>query len=372
MTRYIAAVLLAAPMCLARADTQLRDNFDTPNWSTWCPCQIKMEITPVRLHPDIERTANHIMRITVDEASIGGNDCLSGKPERECRIRQPESAGATSDSGEDIDTVPDMPESLGPSLVRRGVTRPTAQNRYCTKRAWELVRAAGQEMSKRCIQRQELRLQKTHRHDASRPHRYAFRFRMPSSIENRTDSVRWVIAQWKHTSVNKAYKKKFGKDWGPSPFLATRFDNGVLHVTVQDEHCRCKVASAPYPDGTNPKWTDGVPPYCESTRKGDPPGTACRPAPALRARYGTDPVLTPPLGEWVEMSYRAQADRTGKAFIEVYEGGRFIVQVSGQIGYEPQAGEKNMTKFKIGHYRDFMPFVHAMDIDWLEVRPLPN
>jgi hypothetical protein len=45
-------------------------------------------------------------------------------------------------------------------------------------------------------------------------------------------AVRWVIGQWKHTTAD-------------SPFLAQRFDNGVFHVSVQDDHCRCRVTQAP-------------------------------------------------------------------------------------------------------------------------------
>ena len=57
---------------------------------------------------------------------------------------------------------------------------------------------------------------------------------MPAVIQDTKNSVRWVIAQWKQEPVSPAYKD-------PSPVLAQRFDDGVLHVTVQDEDCRCRV-----------------------------------------------------------------------------------------------------------------------------------
>ena len=72
------------------------------------------------------------------------------------------------------------------------------------------------------------------------------------------------------------------------------------------------------------------------------------------------------------MSYRVEAGRSGNAAIEVYAGKRFIVRVTGKIGYESNPGMPSLTKFKIGHYRDYMPFVHTMEIDWLKVAPIDD
>ena len=369
MARLVALFLLAGSMGVVRAGTLIHDDFNALDWRKWSPCQINMDKAPVRIHPDIKQSGNYVLRITVDEASIGGNDCGYREPGPECRI--PPGAGVI-ESNEDIDTDPDFPEPLGPSLVRRDDLEVAAISPYCDEPVLELVRAAGQERCERCIQRQELRFQRQYRHDAAKPHRYSFRFRMPHSIENRTDSIRWIIAQWKQTSVNGRYESVLGKGWGPSPILATRFDDGVLHVTVQDEHCRCKVASALYPDKTKEEWKDGKLElkHCASTRDNDPQRKPCKPPTDLIALYGPDPVLSSPLGKWIEMSYRVQTGWDGNAIIEVYEGGRFIVRVTGRIGYEPEDGKKNEVKFKIGHYRDFMPYVHAMDIDWIVVEPV--
>lgn len=65
------------------------------------------------------------------------------------------------------------------------------------------------------------------------------------------------------------------------------------------------------------------------------------------------------------MRYRVQAGRSGAEYIEVYQGNALIVRVRGKIGYNAVPGEAPYTKFKIGHYRDFMP---TMDIDWIRVR----
>ena len=115
--------------------------------------------------------------------------------------------------------------------------------------------ARNEETETPCIQREELTIQKSFPHPIQRPLIYSFRFRMPESIEDTIHSVRWVTAQWKQTTVDESYRAEFGEGWGPSPFLAQRFDNGVLHVTVQDEHCRCLVAWADHPG--KPAWKDG-------------------------------------------------------------------------------------------------------------------
>jgi hypothetical protein len=72
------------------------------------------------------------------------------------------------------------------------------------------------------------------------------------------------------------------------------------------------------------------------------------------------------------MRYRVEASRSEEAIIEVYEANRLIVRVTGKIGYEPEPGKQSVAKFKIGHYRDYMPFVHTIDIDWLRVAPVSD
>jgi hypothetical protein len=192
---------------------------------------------------------------------------------------------------------------------------------------------------------------------------------MPAIIEDRTNSIRWVIAQWKQEPLSDSYERQFGKGEGPSPFLAQRFDDGVLHVTVQDQYCRCRVASAPKPDGSTDVWRDGPAQYCVWTKPAGE-GKLCQAD--LQVKYGAHPVLPSALGQWVEMSYRVEAGRSGRAVIEVYADGLFIVRVKGKIGYDSDSVKRSLTKFKIGHYRDYMPFVHAMEIDWLRVTPINN
>ena len=69
------------------------------------------------------------------------------------------------------------------------------------------------------------------------------------------------------------------------------------------------------------------------------------------------------------MQYRVQMSRSKPAAIEIHANGRFIVRVTGKIGYEPAPGKISQTKFKIGHYRDYLPSIDTMDIDRVEVEP---
>lgn len=248
------------------------------------------------------------------------------------------------------------------------LTTGAAHNPYCTPEVMQRAIAAGEENE--CFQRQELRVQKPHIHDHRTPYLYTIRFRMPAVVEDERNSVRWVTAQWKHEPVSKKYEQQFGESWSASPFLAQRFDDGVLHVTIQDEDCRCMVASAPFPDGSNLLWKDGPARYCLSTKPGDLPGKSC--AAKLQVEYGADPILTSPKGRWVEMTYRVEARRDGKARIEITQDGRLIARVTGNIGYAVDPGQSSQTKFKFGPYRDYMPFVHTMDVDAVSFQPAAN
>jgi hypothetical protein len=350
------ATLLFSGLPNPRAAAQrLEDEFDGGDldWRYWCPCQINMKDLPIEFLPDPGQSGDGIIRITVNAASVGGNVCRYKSP-NECR---PPAAklSVAHERGK-----PNLSNALALSLAR-----PLPKNPYCTQEVMRRALAAGEENL--CIQRQELRFQKSYQHEADKPHRYSFRFRMPARIEDRKNSIRWVTAQWKQEPLSDSYKSQFDKGEGPSPFLAQRFDDGVLHVTVQDEHCRCKVASAPNPDGSQAVWKDGPAQYCRWTK----PVLEGKPCQAnLQVRYGANPILPSALGQWVEMSYRVEASRSGKAFIEVYANGRFIVRVTGKIGYENKPDKPSMTKFKIGHYRDYMPFEHTMEIDWLKEEPI--
>lgn len=387
ITLYLIAALVAISPSSASAQPGATDEFErgTLDWSLWCPCQIDMKDAPIRFLPDPAQPGDGFISIIVDDASLGGNVCRSAKPDYECsppfakrnsmlhmsRLDDAAENAAPAAGSED-------PDPLGPSFIRPPVDAPlkrrsplmgaAPRNPYCSDDVLARVKAAGEEGE--CVQRQELRLQKRYRHSATEPYKYTIAFRMPENIEDRINSIRWVTAQWKQEPISSMYERQFGEGWGASPFLAQRFDNGVLHVTVQDEHCRCMVASAPDPNGSSAEWKDGKAQHCVSNKPGDPPGSAC--AADLELEYGPHPILTSPRGRWVEMSYRVEAGRSGRAVIEIYEDGRFIVRVTGKIGYEVDPDQHSAVKFKIGHYRDYMPYVHSMDVDFIRIVPVTD
>ena len=378
MRQAIAVLCLALAMGVpATAQDRLEDEFTLSElyWDTWCPCLINMTKAPISFLQSAGSPGDYFAQIVVDENSLGGNICRRGAPYYECR--KPVVTIANTPAEPHTDEPPSLRnegtiEALGPSFMDAmevaGAMPIVRTNIYCTPDVMKLVAAAGEENE--CIQRQEIQFQKALLHEADKPHLYSFRFRMPGVVEDTEHSIRWVIAQWKQEPVSDAYAKEFGADWGPSPYLAQRFDNAVLHITVQDEHCRCMVASAPLVDGSTTSWKDGAAQYCLSTKPGDSEEKVC--TPDLKVEYGPNPVLSSPVDNWVEMRYRVQASRAHPSMIEVYEGDRFIVRVTGKIGYEPRPGEPVLTKFKIGQYRDYMPTVDAMDIDWVKREALPN
>jgi len=365
--------LASVPVGTLSAQELLREEFNSPSLdlTRWCPCQIDMEHAPVTFHEDDAEPGTRFARIVAPKDTVGGKAC------RYDQCRAPVTPGAMASLASPNAAGPsDSREPLGPSISSSPgfatsllafnsalVGFPQRSNPYCVG---DIKRRAASAEENLCLQRQELRLQQNYRHPADEPHLYSFRFRLPARIEDRINALRWVTAQWKNDAVSDAYAREFGAKWdGHSPFLAQRFDDGILHVTVQDEHCRCRVASAPDLRGGNAMWSDGPARYCESTRPDVPEHTRC--TAALNVQYGPDPILPSALGQWVEMRYRVEASRARDAMIEVYAGDRFIVRVTGRIGYEPPAGAQSATVFKIGHYRDYQPYPHAMDIDWVRI-----
>ncbi|WP_162950262.1 heparin lyase I family protein [Rhizobium jaguaris] len=349
--------LFAAFTSSASAAELFRDDFRSPaiNQNQWCSCQIDNTNTPVTFSANPADKKDHIAGITVNESSLGGKRC-----EPACKVPQ-----ETQAAKRHLVTDFSRPEFLGTNFFAKPKPKwaPTAgqPDRYCDEAAWNRVKSAHQEDE--CIQREELRLQKPFFRRSDVPLIYSYRFRMPKDVLNDRDSIRWITAQWKQEPINNRYEREF-EGWSPSPFLAQRYDDGILHVTVQDDMCRCLIASAPA-KGSNLVWKDGTPRYCQSIRPQDSNGKAC--APDLEVKYGRNPVLSTPAGEWVEMRYRVQAGRDGNAFIEIHQDGRFIARVTGKIGYEPDPSSPPMTKFKIGQYRDYIPSSDTLELDWIRI-----
>ncbi|UVK35809.1 polysaccharide lyase (plasmid) [Mesorhizobium sp. AR10] len=349
----------------ALAGEKWSDDFGSAELDTtlWCPCQINLSEAPIEFLDDPDQSGDRIARIAVDLNSLGGNVCRTDDPDYECG--KPITMFSLIPGQSAFTEEPDTPEFLGPSFLGEQKLVPfmalteSHGSPYCTDDIWQQALAAGEENE--CYQRQEIKFQSPYARPSDKPYIYKFRFRMPATIFDEKNSIRWVTAQWKQEPISPDYKTQPGEEkWDPSPVVAQRFDDGVLHITVQDENCRCRIASALLPDGS--KWPSEPGPAtdCKSTRLSDA-GAQC--SADLQLEYGNDPVLPSPKGNWVEMQYQVQMSRDKPATLEVFADGRFIVRVAGKIGYKPMPGKVSRTKFKMGQYRDYIPSIDAMDID---------
>jgi len=187
----------------------------------------------------------------------------------------------------------------------------------------------------RTCQRSEIRIGNDLRLPFGADAWYAFSFRIDGEVQRR-GSVRWVIGQWK-------------QDNGESPFLAQRFDNGVFHITVQDNRCRVMIAAA----SGDPDALAGVagPPQRElASFLAEPWRYACDTDIVLE--YGASPVLPDPHGAWVDMVYHVRGGRDGKGLVEVWANGALVVRATGSIGHDEAAAPSQY--FKFGIYRSFM------------------
>ncbi|WP_457663941.1 hypothetical protein [Sinorhizobium medicae] len=81
------AITLAAFLPVTTSmGVELAEEFNTgavdPNH--WCPCQINLVKTPVTFTADPDNPSNLVAHITVDENSLGGNECKQDAPNFEC------------------------------------------------------------------------------------------------------------------------------------------------------------------------------------------------------------------------------------------------------------------------------------------------
>jgi hypothetical protein len=206
-------------------------------------------------------------------------------------------------------------------------------------------------------QRNELRLRNSqiNFHPADIPHWYSISFKLAGAEGDEIPScgsLRWVIAQWKYTEL--------GCTANASPFLAQRFDNGILHVTVEDGMCRCMIASAqgdPYQKTVSasisfltqlPQRMKRVAPLKCLTHDEKP----CKPK--NLQLFAAEPkalmTLPDPKADWVQMTYLVIVGGLHGSQFDIYANDRFIVRAVGAL---PEGVEfPNRVKFKFGHYRD--------------------
>lgn len=296
---------------------------------TWNPCQADFEHL-------IEVKSNVLVNI-IDAVWEGSDNCS--------RIE--------NDSRQLME---DESDRLGPSFITSRSASSLKEGESCAR---EILNNG-----KTISQKNELRFLGDDRfnHNFTDPHWYAIRFKMDKDIPT-CGSVRWVNAQWKYKD----------DDWEeglvPSPFLAQRFDNGVLHLTVQNGHCRCMIAKAPGdPDRVDKRiakpMDEAVPDDaelaevwplgCKWSEEGPQDGARCCPKEKdfkLLARRAEDLLELPdPKKDWVRMAYWIQGAKGPNRTIDVWANGRFVVRIKGMIGYP--GGKPRNVKFKFGAYRD--------------------
>jgi hypothetical protein len=330
---------IASPTCPAAGAEYIGGFEDSQTFnSVWDRCEAASPANPSLKSVTYGGDTREVVRFIVDPST--------GNKEDKCPTR-----GVVAGLVSPVEQDPDRDALAGSSLV---------DPQHETQ---ESVRACPP--GEKVDQRNELRFWKASRpdlyQDPDDPHWYSLTFRVSGAIYH-CGSGRWIIGQWKQERN------------GTSPFLAQRFDNGVLHITVQNGDCRCKVAQAPGdPDARlslSVPWMihsspalEGVkqPLKCIDTKTEDE--TICTPSNLQVLTIGGQPppALHDPSKEWVTMSYLVRDGNDGKGLVDIYDGNQFIARVTGLVGYDTR--EPGQVKFKIGHYRARMPGTAILDVD---------
>ncbi len=210
---------------------------------------------------------------------------------------------------------------------------------------------------------------------------YGFSFRVRGEYPDDGLSARWILAQFKEQTDE-------------SPFLALRFDDGVFHITVQDDAQRFTIASAQHTTeqlktfraelgGLSPVEVDlarqivdagrqlqltlaqigrqlrarselfrqfaGAPTVERFLEYGYVADQPAGHADVLRIVPGTAPVLPDPKRDWVDVTLHVRAGREGAGFVQVWANGKDVVTAEGNIGHRLRSGDRQY--FKFGQYR---------------------
>lgn len=199
-------------------------------------------------------------------------------------------------------------------------------------------------------QKNELRMTDEHWPLARKGHWYMFRMRIAGSVET-CGSRRLVLGQWKVAPS------------GESPFLAQRYDNAVLHITVQHGHCRCIVAKAsgdPHAEAVVTERDEGGPigqcVWAQEDASGNPvpiPEAESDPITGCKFRPKIEPlgsrVLAAHENGWVDMKYFIHMDADDREIV-LHEGDRPVVRVTGPIGFDLLS--ESRIYMKLGIYQD--------------------
>lgn len=195
---------------------------------------------------------------------------------------------------------------------------------------------------------------------------YKFSFRVSGDIAE-IGSRRFVIGQWK----------------GPgdgSPMLAQRFDNGIFHITVQDNDVRYVVASAEGdPDAIVSAQQESVGQQPAAPTEDFPSPDRYPGDSEVRVIPEPNAVLPDPRKGWVDMVYRIRPGRTDNEYgprrpgeIDVWANGKKIVSVRGNIGATLKKDNLLPLKgpyFKFGIYRLRQPGIVRFGFDEFSQAP---
>ncbi|MEP4432294.1 MAG: hypothetical protein ABJ349_08820, partial [Hyphomicrobiales bacterium] len=181
------------------------------------------------------------------------------------------------------------------------------------------------------------------------------------------NSMRWVLAQWKHSELSESYENNPQYTFnGQSPFVAVRFDDAVLHVTVQDEFWRCMIAAAKHDIWPDMETISGRIPdkYCFWT--GPDKYSGPKPTHSLNLIHHTSPVLENAAGQFTTLRLDIEAGPSGE--VVLWQDDTKVATVNGRLGYNMDNAWKSKIKFKFGQYRDYLPDNHSMELDFVEIK----
>ncbi len=150
--------------------------------------------------------------------------------------------------------------------------------------------------------RNQIRLGTKYRLKAGTPAWYGFSLRVEGKVPRR-GSIRTILAEWKEHG-------------GASPFAALRYDNGVLHLSVQDNRCRSLVTMG---------WEQAEA-LTASTASAD-----IKPNCRDRLNIEAAQPLPDPHGRWVDLAVFIKRDLVD-GIVEIWADGKFIGRVTGPIG----------------------------------------
>lgn len=191
--------------------------------------------------------------------------------------------------------------------------------------------------------RNQIRLAHKYRILAGTPAWYGFSLRVEGEVP-RQGSIRTILAEWKEQG-------------GASPFAALRYDNGVFHLSVQDNRCRSLVTMG---------WEQAEA-LTATTASAD-----IKPNCRDRLKIEAAQPLPNPYGNWVDLAVFIKRDLVD-GIVEVWADGNFIGRVTGPIGNDAKTrcGESRRCLartdptqyFKAGIYADICTIIRSENTD---------